>query len=246
LEQINVFPSGRINMNLYLSESMIANAFWTQLLASSCASEADTIAQSIVGLSNETAKAFPTKTGTMSLESTKMLWLLGRYFSPKVVIEVGTYIGRSTAAIYMGALPSVEKFYTCDATHNAWEPRQLASKEEIEYFGKTTSTQMFERLASRGVKADFFFFDGRLQDADVNLIKMLSHDKSVFVLDDFEGLEKGVLNGIKLREISPSLILLRGSDCRAIGLEKPSSLALLIPPQALELTRQQTLPIRMM
>jgi len=74
----------------------------------------------------------------------------------------------------------------------------------------------------------------------------LTHSRTVFVLDDFEGLEKGIINGIKLRSIYPNLILV-GPDATPIsGGKKPSPLALLVPPEVLELTRQQTLPIRMM
>jgi len=233
-------------MQLYLSESMITNAFWPQLQGAACAKEAAADAESILSISNVLARDFPGETGSMSLEATKLLWLLGRYFSPKVVVEVGTYIGRSTAALYMGARSGVEKLYTCDATFDAWDPGHLASAGEIEYFGKTTSTQMFEQLVSRGVKADLFFLDGRLQDADLNLLPSMTHTKTVFVLDDFEGLEKGIINGIKLRDIYPNLMLIRPKGKDSDASQESPPLALLVPPEVLQLSRQQSLPIRMM
>ena len=229
-------------MQLYLSESMITNAFWPQLQGAACAKEAAADAESILSISNVIARDFPGETGSMSLEATKLLWLLGRYFSPKVVVEVGTYIGRSTAALYMGARPAIEKLYTCDATFDAWDPGHLASAGEIEYFGKTTSTQMFEHLISRGVKADLFFLDGRLQDADLNLLPSIMHDTSVFLLDDFEGLEKGVLNGVKLREMFKHLLLITPSS---IPFDN-QRIAVLVPQSSILLTRQQSLPLRMM
>ena len=233
-------------MQLYLSESMITAAFWPQLQGAACAKEATSDSESILSISNVLARDFPGETGSMSLEATKLLWLLGRYFSPKVVVEVGTYIGRSTAALYMGARPVIEKLYTCDATFDAWDLGHLASAGEIEYFGKTTSTQMFEHLVSRGVKADLFFLDGRLQDADLNFLQSMTHNKTVFVLDDFEGLEKGIINGIKLRDIYPNLMLIRqNAKAPDSGQESPP-LALLVPPEVLQLSRQQSLPIRMM
>ena len=232
-------------MQLYLSESMITNAFWPQLQGAACAKEAAADAESILSISNVLARDFPGETGSMSLEATKLLWLLGRYFSPKVVVEVGTYIGRSTAALYMGARPGVEKLYTCDATFDAWDPGHLASAGEIEYFGKTTSTQMFEQLVSRGVKADLFFLDGRLQDADLNLLPSMTHTKTVFVLDDFEGLEKGIINGIKLRDIYPNLILIRPNGKSPDGNQESPPLALLVPPEVLQFSRQIGLPLRM-
>jgi hypothetical protein len=223
---------------------MITNAFWPQLQGAACAKEAAADAESILSISNVLAREFPGETGSMSLEATKLLWLLGRYFCPKVVVEVGTYIGRSTAALYMGARPGVEKLYTCDATFNAWDPGHLASAGEIEYFGKTTSTQMFEHLVSRGVKADLLFLDGRLQDADLNFLPSMTNDKTVFVLDDFEGLEKGVVNGLKLRDLYPDLVLIMPHDKETIT-GKPPSLAILIPPKILLLTRQQNIPLGM-
>jgi hypothetical protein len=232
-------------MQLYLSESMIAGAFWPQLQGAACAKEAASDSESILSISHLLAKDFPGRSGSMSLEATKLLWLLGRYFSPKVVIEVGTYTGRSTAALYMGARPAIEKLYTCDATFDSWDPGHLASAGEIEYFGKTTSTQMFEHLIARGVKADLFFLDGRLQDADLNLLQSITHNKTVFLLDDFEGLEKGIINGIKFRDIYPNLMLIR-PNIKAIGSDQESPpLALLVPPEVLQLSRQQSLPIRM-
>ena len=233
-------------MQVYLSESMIASAFWPQLESTACAREAETDSESILSISNILARDFPGETGSMSLEATKLLWLLGRYFAPKVIVEVGTYIGRSTAALFMGARPVIQKLYTCDATFDAWDPGHLAASGEIEYFGKTTSTQMFEHLVARGVQADLFFLDGRLQDADLGFLQAMSHSKTVFVLDDFEGLEKGIINGIKLREIYPNLILMSPNATARKNVERPSPLALLVPPEVLQLTRQQTLPIRMM
>ncbi len=233
-------------MQLYLTESMITGAFWPQLQHAACAKEAASDAESILTISNVLARDFPGETGSMSLEATKLLWLLGRYFSPRVAVEVGTYIGRSTAALFMGARPELEKLYTCDATFDAWDPEHLASAGEIEYFGKTTSTQMFENLLSRGVKADLFFLDGRLQDADLNLLPSMTHSKTVFLLDDFEGLEKGIINGIKLRDIYPNLILIRPNGKAPDGGQETPPLALLVPPEVLQLSRQQSLPIRMM
>ena len=233
-------------MQVYLSESMISGAFWPQLQGAACEREAASDSESIQSISNVLARDFPGETGSMSLEATKLLWLLGRYFSPTVIIEVGTYIGRSTAALYMGAKPVIEKLYTCDATFDAWDPGHLASAGEIEYFGKTTSTQMLEHLASRGVKADLFFLDGRLQDADLNLLQSVAHNKTVFLLDDFEGLEKGIINAIKLRDLYPNLILIRPNAKAWDGAQESPPLALLVPPEVLQLTRQQSLPIRMM
>ena len=105
---------------------------------------------------------------------------------------------------------------------------------------------MFEHLVARGVKADLFFLDGRLQDGDLNLLPSMTHTKTVFVLDDFEGLEKGIINGIKLRDIYPNLILIRPNGKSPNVNQDSPPLAVLVPPEILQLSRQQSLPIRMM
>ena len=58
--------------------------------------------------------------------------------------------------------------------------------EKIRYFGKTASTEMF-RMLSGQVKVDMFLLDGRLQQEDLQMISALRHDRTVFLIDDFEG-----------------------------------------------------------
>lgn len=233
-------------MQVYLSESMIARAFWPQLETTACAREAEADSESILSMSNILAKDFPGETGSMSLEATKLLWLLGRYFAPKVIVEVGTYIGRSTAALFMGARPTIQKLYTCDATFDAWDPGHLSAAGEVEYFGKTTSTQMFEHLVARAVKADIVFLDGRLQPADLNLLTALSTANTVFLLDDFEGLEKGVVNGLKIRDHFPQLVLIPPESPQDSFSQKTGRIAMLVPPGLIRISRQQTTPLSMM
>jgi hypothetical protein len=45
---------------------------------------------------------------------------------------------------------------------------------------------------------DLFYIDGRLAADDLQLIKKLMHDRTVFVADDFVGIEKGVANAMNL------------------------------------------------
>ena len=41
---------------------------------------------------------------------------MAKYFAPKTICEVGTYIGRSTLNMGLGGIRTVEKIYTCDGT----------------------------------------------------------------------------------------------------------------------------------
>ena len=234
-------------MRLHVSEAALASGFWENLNGSALDQEAERVAESILSLSNIAAQNFPGATGSMSLCATKSLWLLAKYFSPRTIVEIGTYIGRSTSALYLGSRPEIEKLYTCDASFDAWRAGHLSDKGDIQYFGKTTSTQMLETLRRDGVVVDLFFIDGRLQEQDIPLIRAVSHEKTVFILDDFEGLEKGVANGLALKGAFASLLLLsppHGDLVRRFS--SSHNLALLVPKSAINITPQVPLPLTML
>ena len=234
-------------MQLHVSEAVLADGFWKNLDGSALDEEAARDAESILTVSNTLAQAFPGATGSMSLSATKSLWLLAKYFAPHTIVEIGTYIGRSTSALYLGARPGIEKLYTCDATFDSWSAGHLSDKGDIEYFGRTTSTQMLEKLSRDGVVADLFFIDGRLQDPDICLIQSISHDKTVFILDDFEGLEKGVANGVALKSAFPGLLLLSPPhDALVRRFSSGHNLAVLLPKIAINITAQVPLPLTML
>lgn len=229
-------------MNIYLSENMLARVFWEQLDLTSAQQDAETDARSIVSFSALIAERFPNKTGSISAEGARVLWLLARYFSPRVIVEIGTYIGRSTSSLYLGAKSTLEHLYTCDATFDAWSSDHLEADGTIEYFGKTTSTQMLFELSSRDVKADLFFIDGRLQEEDLELLSAVATENSVFVLDDFEGLEKGVANGLLLKKQFSNLITIEPPARAHFGKADPHRFGLMFPSSNILLTAQRTRP----
>lgn len=132
-------------------------------------------------------------TGTISEAACLYLRALTEKVKPAVAVEIGTFIGSSAMAIKAGHL------YTCDKSNDC-----LPSSKRITTFGYTRSTKMLKALVARGVKADFFFVDGRIQDADEGLIMALSTPLTVYAFDDYEGLEKGVLNVDRLRPLLPT------------------------------------------
>jgi hypothetical protein len=115
----------------------------------------------------------------------------------------------------------------------------------INYFGKTSSTDMMSALVGQ-TQVDLFFLDGRLQQDDIRLIAGLRHDRSVFLIDDFEGVEKGVDNALKLRATFQDLILLAPPAILADGWSKSHCIAVLLPAKLIQLSRQQRLPLWMM
>jgi hypothetical protein len=60
---------------------------------------------------------------------------------------------------------------------------------------------MFKDLFDKGVMVDAFMIDGRLSDMDVSLMSELSGEQFVIFLDDFEGVEKGVINCLSISKL---------------------------------------------
>ncbi len=236
---------------LFLSESMIADVFWKAIQTSHFNCQAEDDARMVSEATYSLVDEFPTEAGSISVESAKLLWLMARYFSPKVIIEVGTYIGRSSLALALGSYNSLSKIYTCDGTFDSLdfkrfenlfrEVRKDKLASMIDYYGKTFSTAMLTDIKGKGKKADLVFIDGRISPEDCILLKEVTTDKCVYILDDFQGVEKGVANAMLLRKAFPNFILL---EPPIINSEK-GILAVLLPASIISLTRQQTLPVSM-
>jgi hypothetical protein len=185
--------------------------------------------------------------GTISLESTAMLWLIAKYFQPIHVFEVGTFIGRSSMALISGAEDSVRRLDTCDYTFDNFFvtdclKQHIPGHKVLNYWPKTASANALHAIMSNGMRPDLFFIDGRIGADDLKYISALDRAQTVFVLDDFEGTEKGVENCLALRAAFPELMLIRPY----IGPSgRPMNTAILVPPGIITLTRQQETPIAM-
>ena len=76
---------------------MVSRAFWQELGSSVLVDQAKSDADEICSITAPVVDDFPSIAGSIGKESSILLWLLTKYFSPRVVAEVGTYIGRSYA-----------------------------------------------------------------------------------------------------------------------------------------------------
>ena len=237
---------------LWLSERMISTVFWEALRSSIYFKEAQHDAELIATATAPLVDKFPSIAGSISIKSSTYLWLLTKYFSPKNVLEIGTYIGRSTLAINFGGLYSIERFWTCDGTFDCMNFNDLKttgfseekskSVRKIEYYGKTMSTELLKKSMDINTKFDFIFVDGRLSGDDCNILPKVMSDSCIILLDDFEGVEKGVVNVMMLRNMLKGFILIEPpieNDA------KLGNLALLVPPNLITLARQQSLPVNM-
>lgn len=185
------------------------------------------------------------KTGSIPLATAVWLFTLARHMKPKRAYEVGTFVGKSTLALAGGMDGGV--LFTCDASNDA--PYHLTSDDQrnrtsIECHPKTTSTEMFAKIVAAAdpdntCEGDLFFFDGRVMDDDLPLIGRLSHEKTIYAFDDFEGTEKGVANIARFPRKTHALITPPAPTLlEPFGVVDRSTLALLVPAQLFRFTAQ--------
>lgn len=152
-------------------------------------------------------------TGSLDEEDAAELYKLVAFFQPKVIAEVGTFIGVSTRS--MREASSTVEIHTCDATN---EIRISPNDSKLFQYPKKTSTEMFQMLAEKGVGVDMVYFDGRLQQQDFEPLSKIVHDQTIFVFDDFEGIEKGVVNAMMLESQIRVLIYPRQGKKTAVSI----------------------------
>ena len=169
-------------------------------------------------------------TGSLHREDMGDIMDITAYFRPTLIAEVGTFIGRSTYSLAVGAGDKAT-VYTCDASNNIQLPPMPKKAARVVQFPNTTSTDMFRALLNDknlGRKIDLFYIDGRVSEEDRALMAQLSNDRTIIVLDDFEGVEKGVANALLLGEAKHLLIYPR----------RGAKTAVLLPAAMLKLTAQ--------
>lgn len=137
-------------------------------------------------------------TGSISTTTCWLLYSLVYYFKPKNIAEVGSFIGKSTFSMALASDAHSHEYLAiincCDYSNKITFP--IISDTKIKQFHKTSSTIMFNSIDDSSI--DLIHIDGRLQNDDFSILSKKIHDKTIFVLDDFEGIEKGVINSINL------------------------------------------------
>lgn len=179
-------------------------------------------------------------TGSISFADSWSIYSLVKYFEPIKIAEVGTFIGKSTwsMAKALDELNNKSIIYTCDISNNIIIPWK--GKTEIKQFPKMTSTDMLNKIVD---KIDLLSLDGRVNQEDIKILSNLLHAKSIIVLDDFEGMEKGVANLFTLRrmELLKNHFLIypcKQNYLHKLGFSSHSLTAVLIPTTLIELSPQ--------
>lgn len=166
-------------------------------------------------------------TGSITADSGWAYFCVANFFKPKVIAEVGTFIGRTTTALAWGARDA--EIHTCDLSNDI----KLSTYYDIHQYPKKTSTEMFKVMGDIGITADMVVLDGRLMPEDGEALSKLVTDSTVYVFDDFEGVEKGVVNAsLLLQSLAPYYHLVYPSK------NLNSAVALLVPRKLIEYTNQ--------
>lgn len=156
----------------------VATLSWSDILPAVKAPEVWSYIQSL-GVHAESRRALADyDTGSITEDEAYALMVLASHLFARVVIEVGTFIGFSSTALSSAAC--VEALYTCDASNNC-----LKRDGVIHPYPKNTSTAMLTDLANRGIVADLCFFDGVLSPADAELLRQVTHAKTVYAFHDY-------------------------------------------------------------
>lgn len=182
-------------------------------------------------------------TGSISLAAGIFLFMAANTLKPKIIVEVGTFLGKSTTALAMGAgwNDTTERvIHTCDKDNPCLLP-ELIGNVRIQPNSGRTSSEMFRQLVQEGIKTDFLSLDGRLLPEDIPLVRDMCHEETVILLDDFEGIEKGVVNYQLLTTLMPQYLFLPpvwDVRFRALGIVDSHCTALLMPSSMLTISRQ--------
>jgi len=163
-------------------------------------------------------------TGSLPYDDAVELYRLVKFFQPVVIAEVGTFIGVSTRA--MREASSSTDIHTCDVSNGI---QVSPSDTKIFQYPKTSSTEMFKQLAERGIGIDLVYLDGRLSQEDFPHFPKIIHDQTIFVFDDFEGIEKGVVNAMMLE--SPKRVLIYPRDGKKTAVSLPFTMLQFVPQE---------------
>ncbi len=184
-------------------------------------------------------------TGSISTISAWSLFAATRILQPECILEVGTFIGKSTIAMGLGADAGKRPctIHTCDYSNNIKLP--ALCKTNIVQYPKKSSSAMIAEMHAQNLAGtvDFVHLDGRLADQDLQPLAALCSPSAIFAFDDFEGIEKGVVNYSKTLEsgLFPKRILVPPCSpevARTFGFFDISRTALWIPVKSVVITSQ--------
>lgn len=215
---------------LRINRAHLSRLFWDTVLESTADQPRDELFEQLRALERHREHA-DYNTGSVSLATGWVLYSLASYFKPGVIAEVGTFIGRSTLALHWGARDA--ELHTCDISNDI----DLGLGTRVKQYPKQSSVEMFAALRGAEKNIDMLHLDGRITDHDLQVLP----PTLMFVLDDFEGNEKGVANLIKLAGIEDAYQVVYPPERETLqkyGLQGSCVTAVLMPNSLIRLVRQ--------
>ena len=225
-----------------LSSRLFSYVFWDSILSSTEINDGkrEKLFSELLNLEKLRKKA-DYNTGSISNAAAWCLYCVVKYFAPKNIMEIGTFIGKSSWAMVKAQddlYLDNGYFVTCDFSNDINIP--WVGKTKFKQYKKQSSTDM---LNQEKTSPDLILIDGRLQNDDLILLENLLSQNTIILLDDFEGSEKGVVNYMKLKKIEKLKTHFLIYPCERSKLEKfgensYSTTALMLPNNLIELVAQ--------
>lgn len=167
---------------------------------------------------------------SISLEDARLLYLLVLTHKPKVIFEIGTWIGTSSMVMAeaMRASGHLGRIYTCDAEdHYAIDNSYQDLIIPIVAYSDTAINQV-----PTDTKIDFVFADGELTFKTIKGLKPKLIKNAIIATHDFElPAEKGVLNVCRMQLASFCKYTYVLPEENAYAQYNSGVLALLVPNQ---------------
>jgi predicted O-methyltransferase YrrM len=231
-----------------LSSRLLSEALWSRLFEHAAARYLDRAEAffATLGKLDELRSVAQYNTGSISTSAQWALFCLAYYWRPALVAEVDTFIGKSAFALALGsdAAGQHTEIHTCDMSNRFDLPTKITKCSLVQYPG-SPSTQMLSEMLEDGYRAkvDLFHFDGRIQKEDLVLLSGLGTKDAIIVLDDFEGMEKGVANLFALRsapEFKDHLCVYPPSEAllQRFGFTDHATCALVVPRSVIDFSPQ--------
>ena len=225
-----------------LSSRLFSYVFWDSVLSNTEVNDGkrEKLYSELSNLEKLRKKA-DYNTGSISNATSWCLYCIVKYFKPQNIMEIGTFIGKSSWSMAKAQDDGyIENSYlvTCDFSNDINIP--WGGKTKFKQYKKQSSTNM---LQQEKVSPDLVFIDGRMQNEDLILFEKLLHKDTVILLDDFEGVEKGVINYMVLKKLEKCKTHFLIYPCERSKLEKfnensYSTTALMLPNSLIELVAQ--------
>lgn len=235
--------SSDMTRSINISRARFSNLAWEVILENAVKHQHRRSTLARIGLDCEHLRSKADyNTGSISNSAMWCIASAALFFEPKVVAEVGTFIGKTTKSVAW-AMQSYggTDIYTCDASNDIELPKSFGVS--ITQFPRKPSINMFHYMMNTGMKADMLLLDGRLSPEDIEVLESVTHDNTVILLDDFEGNEKGVANAVhvmtRMKPITHKLVYPPTAPLlEKHGLVETCSIAMIVPNTLIGWTNQ--------